>query len=80
MGATLQSGTWNCIYWRGAHAGYRYLNVLLESPLAPTAILATNRGQALVRGATDIISPHGIPLDLLDRFLMVKTVYTKSEK
>ena len=35
--------------------------------MAPTVILATNRGKALVRGTTDIYSPHGVPLDLLDR-------------
>ena len=46
---------------------FTYLNSLLESPMAPTVILATNRGKALVRGTTDIYSPHGIPLDLLDR-------------
>ena len=46
---------------------FTYLNALLESPMAPTVILATNRGNALVRGTTDIISPHGIPVDLLDR-------------
>jgi RuvB-like protein 1 (pontin 52) len=48
---------------------FTYLNALLESPMAPTVILATNRGQALVRGTTDIVSPHGIPVDLLDRYV-----------
>nr|VWO97886.1 Type III effector HopAA1-2 [Ganoderma boninense] len=52
---------------------FTYLNSLLESPMAPTVILATNRGKALVRGTTDIYSPHGIPLDLLDRCLIVRT-------
>ena len=47
---------------------FTYLNSLLESPMAPTVILATNRGHSLVRGTTDIVSPHGIPVDLLDRF------------
>jgi RuvB-like protein 1 (pontin 52) len=46
---------------------FTYLNALLESPMAPTVILATNRGNTLVRGATDIVAPHGIPTDLLDR-------------
>lgn len=46
---------------------FTYLNALLESPMAPTVILATNRGNALVRGTPDIVSPHGIPIDLLDR-------------
>jgi RuvB-like protein 1 len=46
---------------------FAYLNSLLES--APTVILATNRGQSLVRGTSGIISPHGIPVDLLDRYV-----------
>jgi len=52
---------------------FTYLNALLESPMAPTVVLATNRGNSLVRGTTDIIAPHGIPVDLLDRCLIVKT-------
>ncbi|KAG6331593.1 hypothetical protein ID866_7496 [Astraeus odoratus] len=52
---------------------FTYLNALLESPMAPTVILATNRGNAIVRGTTDVVSPHGIPVDLLDRCLIVKT-------
>jgi RuvB-like protein 1 (pontin 52) len=47
---------------------FTYLNALLESPMAPTVILATNRGNTPVRGTTDI-APHGIPTDLLDRFV-----------
>ena len=46
---------------------FTYLNALLESPMAPTVILATNRGNSLIRGTTDIVAPHGIPVDLLDR-------------
>ncbi|KAL5488474.1 RVB1 [Sanghuangporus weigelae] len=52
---------------------FTYLNALLESPMAPTVILATNRGRASVRGADDLRSPHGVPSDLLDRCLIVKT-------
>ncbi|KAJ7654707.1 TIP49 C-terminus-domain-containing protein [Mycena rosella] len=52
---------------------FTYLNSLTESPMAPTVILATNRGNSLVRGTTDIISPHGIPVDLLDQYRIVKT-------
>jgi len=52
---------------------FTYLNALLESPMAPTVILATNRGNALVRGTPDIVAPHGIPVDLLDRCMIVKT-------
>ncbi|KAK2465849.1 hypothetical protein APHAL10511_001490 [Amanita phalloides] len=52
---------------------FTYLNSLLESTMAPTVILATNRGNSLVRGTTDIVSPHGVPRDLLDRCMIVKT-------
>jgi len=59
---------------------FTYLNALLESPMAPTVILATNRGNTLVRGATDVVAPHGIPTDLLDRCLIVKTDrYTRDQ-
>ncbi|KAF9267362.1 RuvB-like helicase 1 [Marasmius fiardii PR-910] len=59
---------------------FTYLNSLLESPMAPTVILATNRGNAIVRGTTDIVSPHGIPVDLLDRCMIVKTEnYTRDQ-
>lgn len=46
---------------------FTYLNALLESPMSPTVIIATNRGNTLVKGTTDIVAPHGIPTDLLDR-------------
>lgn len=52
---------------------FTYLNRALESTLAPIVIFATNRGVCQVRG-TDISSPHGIPVDLLDRLLIIKTV------
>ena len=52
---------------------FTYLNKALESPLAPIVIFATNRGICTIRG-TDIRSPHGIPIDLLDRLLIIKTI------
>jgi len=51
---------------------FSFLNRALESELAPVVILATNRGMAKVRG-TNHISPHGIPIDLLDRLLIIPT-------
>ncbi|KAI4998419.1 hypothetical protein ZWY2020_053761 [Hordeum vulgare] len=45
---------------------FSYLNRALDSSLLPIVILATNRGICTVRG-TDMTSPHGIPVDLLDR-------------
>jgi RuvB-like protein 1 len=46
---------------------FTFLNRALESTLAPIVILATNRGLSTIRG-TDMISPHGIPIDMLDRY------------
>ena len=52
---------------------FAFLNKALESTLAPVVIFATNRGNSKVVG-TDIESPHGIPSDLLDRMLIVRTL------
>ncbi|KAI5829610.1 TIP49 C-terminus-domain-containing protein [Schizophyllum commune] len=52
---------------------FTFLNALLEDSMAPTVILATNRGNSTVRGTDDIVSPHGIPVDLLDRCMIVRT-------
>ncbi|EHA8591692.1 putative RuvB-like protein 1 [Cocos nucifera] len=49
-----------------------YLNRALESSISPIVIFATNRGICNVRG-TDMISPHGIPVDLLDRLVTIRT-------
>lgn len=51
---------------------FTFLNRALESTLAPIVVLATNRGICNIRG-TDMTSPHGIPIDLLDRLLIIKT-------
>jgi len=40
--------------------------------LAPIVVLATNRGMCTIRG-TDIQAPHGIPVDLLDRLMIIRT-------
>ncbi|RXK36805.1 RuvB-like helicase 1 [Tremella mesenterica] len=59
---------------------FTYLNRALESPLSPYVVLASNRGLTTIRGTEDIISPHGIPVDLLDRCMIVKTVsYNREE-
>merc|ERR1711861_109100 len=52
---------------------FTYLNRALESSLAPIVIFATNRGVCTIRG-TDIVSPHGIPVDLLDRLIIIRTL------
>ena len=45
---------------------FTFLNRALESKLSPVVVLATNRGNSTIKG-TDVISPHGMPIDLLDR-------------
>ena len=51
---------------------FTYLNRAMESDIAPIVVLATNRGVTTIRG-TDILAPHGIPVDFLDRLLIVPT-------
>lgn len=59
---------------------FTYLHRALESAIAPIVIFATNRGRCIIRGTEDIVSPHGIPLDLLDRLLIIRTLpYTREE-
>lgn len=53
---------------------FTYLHKSLESPIAPIVIFATNRGRCVIRGTNDIYSPHGIPLDLLDRLMIIQTM------
>merc|ERR1712224_682109 len=58
---------------------FTYLNRALESTLAPIVVFATNRGICTVRG-TEILSPHGVPVDLLGRMLIIRTMpYTTEE-
>ncbi|KAJ2160301.1 RuvB ATP-dependent DNA helicase pontin [Coemansia sp. RSA 552] len=59
---------------------FTYLNRALESNISPIVVLASNRGLCAIRGTEDQRAPHGIPRDLLDRMLIVRTApYTKSE-
>jgi len=51
---------------------FSFLSRAIESELAPVVIFASNRGIARIRG-TDIESPHAMPLDLLDRLLIIET-------
>lgn len=69
---------------------FAFLARALESPLAPTVVLATNRGVCAVReggggggggggGArsgdpfySETLAPHGVPVDLLDRAVIVR--------
>ncbi|KMU77299.1 TATA-binding protein-interacting protein 49 [Coccidioides immitis RMSCC 3703] len=52
---------------------FTYLNRALESTISPIVILASNRGNTVVRGTGDIVAAHGIPPDLLARLLIVPT-------
>lgn len=70
---------------------FTYLNRALESTISPHVILATNRGLTTIRGTENevgsrssggdgIVSPHGIPIDLLDRCMIVRTLpYNREE-
>merc|ERR1712200_273467 len=51
---------------------FSFLNRALESDMAPIVIMASNKGITKIRG-TDYSSPHGLPLDLLDRLLIIST-------
>jgi len=53
---------------------FSFLNRALESSLAPIVIFATNRGNCIIRGTSNIRSPHGIPRDLLDRLIIIRTI------
>ena len=51
---------------------FSYLNRALEGDMAPILVVATNRGITQIRG-TNYNSPHGLPIDLLDRLLIIST-------
>lgn len=57
---------------------FSFLNRALEQELAPLVIMASNRGTARIRG-TKYKSPHGLPVDLLDRVLIVTTQKYEAE-
>lgn len=58
---------------------FSFLSTVMESELAPIIIFATNRGITTIRG-TDFQAPHGMPLDLLDRLLIINTrLYNEDE-
>jgi RuvB-like protein 2 len=51
---------------------FSFINRALEDQLAPIVIMASNRGHATIRG-TNYKSPHGLPLDFLDRVVIIST-------
>lgn len=58
---------------------FSFINRALEDHLSPIVIMASNRGNSRIRGTT-YKSPHGLPLDFLDRVVIVSThSYGKEE-
>jgi RuvB-like protein 2 len=58
---------------------FSYINRALEDELAPIIIMASNRGQTTIRG-TSYRAPHGMPLDFLDRVVIISThTYSENE-
>lgn len=58
---------------------FSFLNRTLEDDMAPVVVMATNRGITKIRG-TQYTSPHGMPLDLLDRTIIIPTtMYEEKE-
>eukprot|EP01126_Amoeba_proteus_P049845 TRINITY_DN5848_c0_g1_i3.p1 TRINITY_DN5848_c0_g1~~TRINITY_DN5848_c0_g1_i3.p1 ORF type:complete len:251 (+),score=44.93 TRINITY_DN5848_c0_g1_i3:159-911(+) len=51
---------------------FSFLNRALENDMSPIVIMASNRGISTIRG-TNYKGPHGMPLDLLDRLLIIPT-------
>lgn len=51
---------------------FSFLNRIMESDLSPILVMSTNKGIVQVRGSTHL-SPHGIPVDMLDRSLIIRT-------
>ncbi|RKO84124.1 TIP49 C-terminus-domain-containing protein, partial [Blyttiomyces helicus] len=58
---------------------FSFLNRALEDSMSPIVIMASNRGITKIRG-TNYVSPHGVPIDLLDRLLIISTTaYSEKE-
>lgn len=58
---------------------FSFINRAIESDLSPIVIMASNRGVTKIRG-TSFESPHGLPIDLLDRMVIITTTpYTRGE-
>lgn len=58
---------------------FSFLNRALENEKSPIVILATNRGITEIRG-TEYRSPHGLPVDLLDRLVIIHTIPYEEEE
>ncbi|PHT82526.1 RuvB-like 2 [Capsicum annuum] len=58
---------------------FSFLNRDLENDMATILVVATNRGITIIRG-TNYRSPHGTPIDFLDRLLIISTQPYKEEE
>lgn len=58
---------------------FSYINKALEDDFSPIVIMATNRGYSKTRG-TNFKSPHGLPMDLLDRSIIIHTTPNTTEE
>ncbi|KAL7674102.1 hypothetical protein ACOME3_000382 [Neoechinorhynchus agilis] len=52
---------------------FTYLHRALESSIAPIVILATNRGYTRIQGSDGLLGCHGLPPDMLDRTIIIRT-------
>ncbi|RPB26272.1 putative RuvB-like 2 protein [Terfezia boudieri ATCC MYA-4762] len=52
---------------------FAYINRALEDELAPIVIMASNRADTRIRGTDRQRSVHGLPVDFLDRVVIVPT-------
>jgi RuvB-like protein 2 len=59
---------------------FSFLNRAMEEEYAPLIVMATNRGVSRIRGTHDSKSPHGIPVDFLDRLLIISTTAYSPEE
>lgn len=50
---------------------FTFLHKVIESPLSPTVIFASNRGMAPIKGSDGLFGPFGITKDLLDRIMII---------
>ncbi len=58
---------------------FSFINRALEDEFAPIVIMATNRGVSKTRG-TNYKSAHGLPVDLLDRVIIISTTNYNSDE
>lgn len=58
---------------------FTFLHKVLESPLSPTVVLASNKGMAPIKGAGGLVGPFGITKDLLDRVLVINVKRNTAE-